>query len=222
MAHRKYHLERVRRLFAKTDVLVFTLGLTEAWLNRSTQTVYPTAPGVIAGSYDPAMIGFVNFSFMDIYNDMREVRDMLLAINPTMRMVLTVSPVPLTATASGDHVLVATVRSKSILRAVCASLSSEFDNVDYFPSYEIITQPGARSDFYESNLRSVTAEGVETVMRTFFVEHPARNADSAAEQPDAIDNNARRQARLERKQNKGQKRSDDVVCEDALLEAFSK
>ena len=38
-------------------------------------------------------------------------------MNPKARLVLTVSPVPLAATASGSHVLPATIYSKSVLRA---------------------------------------------------------------------------------------------------------
>ena len=36
---------------------------------------------------------------------------------PKLRILLTVSPVPLTATAGDDHVLLATTYSKSVLRA---------------------------------------------------------------------------------------------------------
>jgi hypothetical protein len=82
--------------------------------------------------------------------------------------LLTVSPVPLTATNSGNHVLVATMESKSILRAVAGKVAREIENSSYFPSYEIINAPPYRASFFEPNMRSVTLHGVDQVMKTFF------------------------------------------------------
>ena len=60
LAHRALHLAAVRRAFATADVIVFTFGLTETWLHTETGTVYPTCPGTIAGTYDPAIFSFHN------------------------------------------------------------------------------------------------------------------------------------------------------------------
>src|SRR5690606_21748827 len=125
----------------------FTLGLTEAWENAETGVVYPTCPGVIAGTFSETKYRFVNYDFPQVLADMQEARALLKEINPEMKMLLTVSPVPLTATASGNHVLVATTYSKSVLRAVCGSMVETFDDVDYFPSYELIASPSARGFF---------------------------------------------------------------------------
>lgn len=217
LAHRRAHLDRVRKLLLGTDVFIFTLGLTEAWQRLNSGVVYPTCPGVIAGTFDPAVFGFVNFNVFDIYNDLVRARELLLALKPDMRFLFTVSPVPLTATASGDHVLVATTRSKATLRAVCGMMVDEFADVDYFPSYEIITAPNARGNFYESNLRSVTEEGVATVMRSFFTAFPP--ADTAKAEPSALPTKKQRMAERQRRKKED---AEDVVCEDALLEAFGR
>ena len=79
-----------------------------------------------------------------------------------------VSPVPLTATATGRHALVATTHSKSVLRAAAGQLADELDHVDYFPSYEIVTGFPYRAAFYAPNLRTVTPDGVAFVMWHFF------------------------------------------------------
>lgn len=203
--HRNYHLACVRRLFEAVDVFVFTFGLTEAWCSRTMKTVYPTAPGTIAGSYDPMRHVFHNFSFKEIIDDFMFVRNYILSIRPHARFVVTVSPVPLTATATNLHVEVATCQSKSILRAVCSQLYSDCEDVDYYPSYEIITAQAARGCFYQSNLRTVSEEGVETAMRGFLHAHGGHACVEEVEQqyrmvPQGID--------------------DDVVCEDVLLEEF--
>jgi len=215
--HRVQHLAGVRALFAETDVLIFTLGLTEAWEGRETGTVYPTCPGVIAGTFDPARHSFVNYDFPSVLADMVEVRSLLKAINPAMNMLLTVSPVPLTATASGQHVLVATTYSKSVLRAVCGSMTEMFEDVDYFPSYELIASPVARGFFYEPNLRSINRNGVAMVMSQFLGAHAAGGASELVDQDETDTPAAAREARRRARQ----RRNDDVVCEEELLEAFA-
>jgi GSCFA family. len=88
------------------------------------------------------------------------------------KTILTVSPVPLTATASGQHVLASTVYSKSVLRAVAGQLYAGQEEIDYFPSFEIVTNPRLHSTAFSENLRSVREETVESVMKHFFAEHP--------------------------------------------------
>lgn len=222
-AHRAQHLTAVRRLLGDGDLLVFTLGLTEGWVHRESGTVYPTAPGTIAGSYDPSIHVFKNFTFSEILEDFLEFRALVRSVNPAARFLLTVSPVPLTATASGDHVLVATTYSKAVLRAVAGELSSQLDDVDYFPSFEIISSPWSRGFFYESNLRSVSPTGVDAVMRIFFAEHDPEGAAAVTASP--VDETLRRrEARIQQRRamRREAKSRDEVVCEEAMLEAFSK
>lgn len=203
--HRKSHLQNVRVMFESMDLFVFTLGLTEAWVNKEDGTVYPIAPGTIAGSFDKSKYEFKNFDFMETLDAMRSFRQIVQDLRggrSQFKMLLTVSPVPLTATASGDHVLVANSYSKSTLRSVAGTLSAENQEIDYFPSYEIITNQAARGLFYEENLRSVRPEGVNTAMDAFFAEHTMTN-----------ENRLTSSLSLE-------KQVDDVQCEEALLEEF--
>ena len=176
---RDSHLAAVRRLLTELDVLVFTLGLTETWEANGDGTAYPVAPGTLAGEFDPARYRFLNLRYTDIHADMTAFRALLREINPAARMILTVSPVPLTATASGEHVLVASSYSKSVLRAVAADLAADHDDVVYFPSYEIIASHPGRAMFFNPDLRSVNLVGVDYVMRHFF--HIAEGFGTAVE-----------------------------------------
>ncbi|HCQ65784.1 MAG TPA: GSCFA family protein, partial [Rhodobacteraceae bacterium] len=99
--HRLEHLRRVRQVFDETDVFIFTLGLTEAWVDRRTEVVFPTAPGVAAGTFDPQVHAFANFGMAETFEDLAASLDILRAAKPALKVILTVSPVPLTATASG-------------------------------------------------------------------------------------------------------------------------
>jgi len=200
--HRKHHLAAVDRALDAADVVVFTLGLTEGWIDAETGTTFPTAPETIAGRFDPARYQFVNDDYPQVLADFLAARDLIRARRPDVQFVLTVSPVPLTATMSGQHVEVATAGSKAVLRAVAGHLAATYADIDYFPSYEIITSQTAQGRFYAANRRSVTEDGVQTAMACFLAAHGAVPLDqpvpTATPEPD----------------------EDDVVCEEALLDAF--
>jgi len=166
---RTQHLAAVRRLIEESDVFVFTLGLTEAWVDRRDGTVFPVCPGCGAGAHDPLVHKFVNFDYQEIYSELNEAIELMLQKNESLKFILTVSPVPLTATATGQNVLVATTYSKSVLRAAAGKLSAERpETIVYFPSYEIITASYSRGAYFASDLRTVTEDGVARVMNIFM------------------------------------------------------
>ena len=182
-AERARHLEAVRSVFRDADVFVFTMGLTEAWRSREDGSVFPLAPGVAAGAFDPARHEFVNFDVADVARDLFAFLDALKAINPGVKVLLTVSPIPLIATFEPRSVLTSTAYSKSVLRVVADMAIRRYDWVDYFPSYEIITGSHAAGRYYESDAREVSHLGVAHAMRCFldnYVEGRVRAASPPA------------------------------------------
>ena len=167
------HLRNVQSLLRSVDLFIFTLGLTECWVSTQDETAYPIAPGVQAGQFVPERYQFRNFRYPEIQQDMVGFIEAVRHINPEARFLLTVSPVPLAATASGNHVLVATTYSKSVLRSVAGDLAADIPGVFYFPSYEIITGQPARHMYYNPDLRTVCKAGVTEVMRHFFEGTPS-------------------------------------------------
>lgn len=180
------HLRRVRQVFLDADVIALTLGLTEAWKSASEGSVYPVCPGTTHGVFDPVEHVFHNFDYPETREDLEWLLREVRAVNPRARWILTVSPVPLTATATDAHVLSASVYSKSVLRAVAGDLASAHDFVDYFPSFEIIQSHPARAMFFEPNLRSVSPKGVAHVMSYFFREHGGGDEHAARGDEDEL------------------------------------
>ncbi|MGZ3305850.1 MAG: GSCFA domain-containing protein [Asticcacaulis sp.] len=183
---RRRHLSAVREMFAKADVFVFTLGLTEAWRERKAPqggleswwrrltggagerpAVFPLAPGVVGGRFDPETYEFVNFGVDEVQGDLFAVLDKIKKINPGIKVLLTVSPVPLMATFEDRNVLVATTYSKAVLRVAAEAALKAYDWVDYFPSYEIITGSFSGGLYYEPDFREVNSLGVAHAMRVF-------------------------------------------------------
>jgi hypothetical protein len=222
LASRRAALNAFRRVLEEARVFVFTLGLTESWRHKELDHEYPMCPGTHAGTFDPEAHVFVNLGFAECRAALAESIRLMRGVNPGLRFLLTVSPVPLTATMSDRHVLVATTESKSILRAVAGDLARANPRVDYFPSYEIITAPAFRGMFFESNQRSVAAAGVRHVMAEFFraLDHtfPASNPDTPARKGKG------KGAKSDADRTRASRPAEDenaVVCEEELLSAFT-
>jgi hypothetical protein len=165
-ADREKHLAAVRTVFTDTDVLVFTLGLTEAWCSKRDGAVFGAAPGVAGGSFNLDLHEFVNFRANEVIDDLHGFIRRFRSVNPSGLILLTVSPVPLIATYEDRHVLVSTVASKSVLRVAADEIAARYPYVEYFPSYEIVMAPG-NSHYFEDDLRGIREIGVAHVMRVF-------------------------------------------------------
>lgn len=165
---RKVHLAAVRRAIETMDVFVFTLGLTEAWIDRRDGAVFPIAPGISGGVYDPDLVGFHNFDETETSTDLIAALAFIRERNPRVRIILTVSPVPLNATMEARHVFVSTTWSKAVLRIAAERATRALEDVCYFPSYEIITAPHVRGRYFAEDCREVLDAGVTHVMGLFF------------------------------------------------------
>jgi hypothetical protein len=84
-----------------------------------------------------------------------------------VRIIVTVSPVPLMATFSAEDVVVANTYSKSLLRAVAQEWAAKYENVHYFPSYEIVQNSDPRLT-WEEDRRHVKGQVVQHIMRLFL------------------------------------------------------
>lgn len=199
---REVTLDAIRSAVLRASCLVFTLGLTEAWRDTVDDTVHPTCPGTVRGVFDASRHVLHHFTFAEAHRDMTEAIAMARLVNPGLRVLLTVSPQPLTATATGDHALPANGYTKSVLRAVAGQLALEDPEVDYFPSYELVTGPVFGGRFFGPNHRTVTTEGVDFVMRHFVAGLRQR-----APQPRSASTTASRPT--------------DAACEDAVLDYYS-
>ena len=209
------HLLAVRAMFEQCDVFVFTLGLTEAWVSTRDGSVFPLSPGVVGGDEDPANYAFRNFEVAEMTEDLLTFVDWLRRVNPDVRIVLTVSPVPLIATYERRHVLVSTTYSKAALRVVADAVARARTGIAYFPAYEIITGPQAGARYYESDLREVRPEGVAHVM-SIFRRHFLAEAASAAPLPQQAE--PARDARVQDFVRQRMEQLEGIICDEEALD----
>lgn len=124
---------------AHADVVVLTLGLLEVWFDNKLGLVMNVAPTMPMVRAEPDRFVFGRLRHADNLRNLNEIHSLLQRYaKPGYKVIITVSPVPLGLTFTNDDVVAANTYSKSVLRAVATDFAEEHDNVDYFPSYEIV------------------------------------------------------------------------------------
>jgi len=154
----------LRQGFAEADHFVFTFGMTEVFINRASGKVANQKPGYgHGGGRDET--DYHRVSFAENLAVMQRLVDLITAQKPKAKIFVTVSPVPLRRTFSGEDIFVANMLSKSTLRAALGQLAEDRPNVVYFPSYEAVMSEG--SDAWEADGRHVKRGVVEAITAAF-------------------------------------------------------
>jgi tetratricopeptide (TPR) repeat protein len=134
-------------------VVIITLGLAEAWYDHETGLYLNTAPPPQAIKRSPTRFSLDVLSFEDIDASLERIWGHLKAFgHPDFRMLITVSPVPFKATFTGQDAITANSYSKAVQRAACQAFVARHDNVDYFPSYEIVSMSDRRRVYDRDNV----------------------------------------------------------------------
>ena len=156
--------------------MFITLGLTESWLDTETGLVMNAHPGAPYFKKFGTRFKFIDYGFQEI---VKELRSLLALVRqnaqPGIRFIVTVSPVPLGSTFRPVDVIVANSGSKSTLRAVAEELRREFDDVDYFPSYEFVMNSPREKAWLDDQLHVTSAmvSHIMTAFRTAYYEPEA-------------------------------------------------
>lgn len=169
--------ELSRNLIMSSDVLVFTLGMTEIWRNISTKRVYFAQPGSTHAFgwrdvFNESLHEFHNMTFIETYEVLLKATKLLFELNPKINLILSVSPVPLHLTYRNDtSVYLANSYSKAMCHAAALSVSESSSQIHYMPSFEIVKANPVGA--YLSDGRHITKEAVGRIMEVFsklFVE----------------------------------------------------
>lgn len=136
---RRAEIGRIYARLIESDVVIITLGYVEAWYDAQTATYINRMPPHAAIRAEPDRYRFRRLN----------VKESLDLLDPAIRsltdrgirVVLTVSPVPIAVTFTADDCTIANEYSKATLRIVAEELRSN-PLVDYFPSYEIVRSMG--------------------------------------------------------------------------------
>ena len=175
---------QVRAYFGRlrdATVAIVTLGLVETWYDVDADVMLNAAPTPAMTRKFPSRFRLVVTDYDQNLRALREIYDILTACAArSMRVIVTVSPVPMSETFTGRDVVVANAYSKATLRAAAEDSARSYSNVDYYPSYEAITVSNrslaynAGDDLHvlDAAVRLVAAHFLETYGAGGAEEHP--------------------------------------------------
>ena len=132
---RRKEVDEVYKCLSRSDLVILTLGLVEAWYDEEAGLfINRTPPHAFAEQHTNRF----TLRHLDVDACMQLLEPALHALSSRgIKTILTVSPVPVQVTFTTDDCVVADEFSKSVLR-VCAERLRRCPGVDYFPSYEIV------------------------------------------------------------------------------------
>ena len=135
---RRQHIYDIFSRVFSAACLMMTPGLIEAWRDRETGLYIHYTPKHRSQLRDVERWEFEVLPYEVCRDSMLAAIDCVRARNPDIKVLLTTSPVPLSATFTTDDVRIANMHSKSVLRAACGEVRRVRPHVDYFPSYESV------------------------------------------------------------------------------------
>ena len=162
-------------------IVVMTLGLTEVWFDRQSGLYLNYSPRRALVAKHPDRFELHVLSYADTLTYLRQIVALLKQkCGSAQRLLLTVSPVPLTATYTDRDVLVANGLSKAVLRTAADEIIAENDHIDYFPSYESITL-SARDAAWEEDQRHVEQAAIDLNIGRMIDGYVSRSSRGSAD-----------------------------------------
>lgn len=151
----------------RSKLFVITLGMAECWYDAVAGHYLNNTPGprVLAAHGDRLSVHLTRFD--QHHQALRALHGLLRSVHgDDFKIVITVSPVPLERTFLAQDVVTTNCYSKSMLRAVAQEFAAGHANVDYFPSYELVSHADPKTTWAWDH-RHVTASLVGHVMALF-------------------------------------------------------
>jgi hypothetical protein len=152
------NLIQTRQLLRNTDVLILTFGTAFVYRYLKTNELVTNCHKTPGKEFKKELLSLETLSGV-----MEELLGLVARLNPAARVILTVSPVRHTR----DTLQLNQV-SKAILRLLCHELEERYENVAYFPAYEIMLDELRDYRFYEPDLIHPDSVATDHIFRTFL------------------------------------------------------
>jgi len=134
--------QQLYKLYANAftaECIMITPGLVETWFDRKENLYTVTAPLRNGQMFDSDRFSFRVLDCSECLESLLATVDLIREHNPSVKFLITVSPVPLRYTFSDCDILIANTFSKCALRTACDEVIRKRPQIDYFPSFEAVT-----------------------------------------------------------------------------------
>jgi hypothetical protein len=156
----------------RAATVIVTLGYPEAWYDNQDGIFVNRAPaGNTRLNRRADRYSFVNMTVADCCNCLEEiVREIRTQTEHRAKIVITVSPVPLTSTFTAEDVVIANDFSKAALLSAARQVTSKYDYCDYFPSFQFVNH-APRAEVFEEDGIHVKLDYVGRIVERFKAEY---------------------------------------------------
>jgi lysophospholipase L1-like esterase len=149
--------QQVNQYMKNMDVLIITYGTAWVFHHKKQNSIVSNCHKVSAGEFDKRLLTVdeITQSFNQLLSAIKKNR-------PDLRIILTVSPV--------RHIkdtLILNSVSKATLRLACHTLSNQHEEVEYFPSFEIMIDDLRDYRFYDRDKIHPTEEALDYISHKF-------------------------------------------------------
>lgn len=149
--------EELRKTLRALDRLLLTFGTAHVFVYKPSGEVVANCHKLPGSSFDRRRL-----SLSEMLEPFEKLLDQLKSENPSLEVVLTVSPV--------RHIrdgLVENQRSKASLLLTCEALATRYDFVHYFPAYELVLDDLRDYRFYKQDMIHPSEQAIEYVWEYF-------------------------------------------------------
>lgn len=150
-----------REYLIKSNVLILTLGTAWVYELKSTSDLVANCHKKQGNIFQKRLT-----PLEEMKKSLVNTIQLLKKENPQIHVVLTVSPVRHIKDGISENQL-----SKSLLRVLCDELSREFENVGYFPAYEIMIDELRDYRFYKPDMIHPTQQAEEYIWEKWIQTH---------------------------------------------------
>ncbi len=166
--------EKTLQLIENSDVFILTLGVAPAFFDRSTgEFVLPRRTALNSRVLAEKFL-YRTTSVKENVDNVLHVIKFIRSVSPSIKIIVTVSPVPLMASFEYESAVQADCLSKSTMRLVAHEVvnHSDISDILYWPSFEIFRWAGSNSSNYyaadDGAAWHVSEEKVAGTVRAFL------------------------------------------------------
>lgn len=164
----------------EADVVILTLGYVETWYDRKLDLYLNVAPPRQILGAEPDRFEFRVLSYSDVLEGLNVLHALLIKHRKKpLKMLVTVSPVPLLSTFRDMDVLVANAYSKSVQRAAIDEFVLDKEGVDYFPSYEFVILSNPAVAWARNDYRHVSSDVIARIMSNVLISYMGEDGPQA-------------------------------------------
>ncbi len=142
--------ENTLQVIKNSDVFILTLGVAAAFFDRATGAFVLPRPTALNSRALAEKFLFRTTSVKENVDNVLHLIEFIRSISPEIKIVVTVSPVPLLASFEHESAVQADCLSKSTMRLVAHEVvsNSNVPNILYWPSFEVFRWAGSNASNY--------------------------------------------------------------------------